>query len=922
MNFFTNKKIKKILGKAFLALVLVGFLGGVVNIQKSYAQANFNACIAAGGTPQSCTVSNSGALNNAINNPTNNTATGPTPPTSTQLASNVFSNVASAASDFLVTPIFTFIGWLLMGLSAAVLSLSGFFFDHAVQETILKMATRINTNEAGIGVSIDDAWKTLRDIANMFFILVLLFTAFKAMFELSTGNVGKTILNIIIVALLINFSLFFTKVVIDASNVVAVGFYNSIVSSSRSAAPATEGTQEVTQASISSGYMRLLGLQSWFDAGRISDTKKLTADKILITGVFSSIFMLVTAVILFIMAIMLVARWVILVFLMILSPVAFIALIIPGMSGQFEKWKNALIDQSFFAPLFFAMTWVTFRVAAGLRLNGNGLGDTSVWYKVGIDTPQTDTVGLIFNYFIIMGFAVASLIFAKQMASKTAYFTSITGTIGAGVAGASSWGLRTTVGRAGNSLANKMQSAKASNNFATRNAARFLSYTGEKAAKSSFDIRNAAIPTSVVGDAIRGTIGRTSVGKKLGLNDVNIQSIDVGNKIGGGLVGTADKKGYAERKAESDKRVGEREAKEKAQIKLATATNNILAGAKAAVTNTVAMDQMEKSLTNLSEKEIETLVANNNELLESQNFANKISVKQLDAIVKSDQISSEEKAKLKNIRFSDIEKGVASGATQAQIDEMEKKLSSMSDKELEILAGSNKALLENQRFADVIGGKQFESLNKSDQFSESEKTKLKNTRFTDINAAMATGTPAAITAVKGKIKNLSDYELETIDTSYLKNEHFVSELRPAQAEAIIKSNKFNTTQKNNLRDARKAPLVKALDTAYPGYAANPSVVKDMITKKLNPKDVAGLMTTNATFVDHTGATVTKPILTHPEILNVYNVGLLKRMAPEMSAADIQILRDIIEDAGTTPGAPANITKLATWLHTPDGAVFS
>jgi hypothetical protein len=324
-----------------------------------------------------------------------------------------------SASMWIVNNLFKYIGKFLMILSSAVLGIAGTFFDTVVKFSIIEMAKNIGDPE-GVGGSITTAWATLRDIANMCFIFVLLFTAFSAMFNLEFGGVGKAVKNIIIVALLINFSLFFSKVVIDASNIVSVGFYNSIVT--------TGGSDSQT---ISNGYMRLLGLQTWNDSSVldvISDPSKM-----LLTGVLSSVFMLLMTVILFISGVMFLARFIILIFLMILSPLAAIAYIIPNMQGKFNEWKDALINQSFFAPLFFALTWVVFKVASAPGFLGSYVVKADLKQTAIVLNAPSTSAGLVLNYFLVMGFAVAALVFSKQMASKTAHFGTISGAIGGGI---------------------------------------------------------------------------------------------------------------------------------------------------------------------------------------------------------------------------------------------------------------------------------------------------------------------------------------------------------------------------------------------------------------------------------------------------------------------------------------------------------
>ena len=83
------------------------------------------------------------------------------------------------------------------------------------------------------------AWTVVRDISNIFFLLVLLYVGVQTILGLGHGT-KKIIAQVVIMALLINFSMFFTKIVIDASNILALVFYNKIdVSTSVNGAPRT-----------------------------------------------------------------------------------------------------------------------------------------------------------------------------------------------------------------------------------------------------------------------------------------------------------------------------------------------------------------------------------------------------------------------------------------------------------------------------------------------------------------------------------------------------------------------------------------------------------------------------------------------------------------------------------------------------------
>lgn len=89
-----------------------------------------------------------------------------------------------------------------------------------------------------IGYSISDeayrhdfvltAWRLVRDISNIFFIIIMIWTGLSAVFSTSNTSYKKVIPTLIVNALIINFSLFITQLAIDASNITARLFYNRI----------------------------------------------------------------------------------------------------------------------------------------------------------------------------------------------------------------------------------------------------------------------------------------------------------------------------------------------------------------------------------------------------------------------------------------------------------------------------------------------------------------------------------------------------------------------------------------------------------------------------------------------------------------------------------------------------------------------
>src|SRR3989344_7156265 len=141
----------------------------------------------------------------------------------------------------------------ILTLMSFITGIAGYFLNFVLQYTIVDM----QTNLSGL-TGINIAWKVMRDLMNMAFIFLLVYEGIKMIIGLSdTTKVKKFISMIVLASLLVNFSLFFTKVLIDASNVVTIGFYKAVLGPPT--VPPTEGY------GLSSPIMKALGLTSVYN---------------------------------------------------------------------------------------------------------------------------------------------------------------------------------------------------------------------------------------------------------------------------------------------------------------------------------------------------------------------------------------------------------------------------------------------------------------------------------------------------------------------------------------------------------------------------------------------------------------------------------------------------------------------------------
>lgn len=635
---------------------------------------------------------------------------------------------------------------MVLKLVALLTGLAGIILNGVIYLTIVKVSENYSNIPA-----ISEAWKVIRDVANMGFIFVLLYAAIQTILGIGSDT-KKLIVNIVVVAILINFSLFFTKVVIDASNVLAITFYDAIAPGALNAT----GNLDLTQAGLSNAFMQHLSLQSLY---KVAETGQVTIAGMITIGVMGSIMLIIAAFVFFAVAIMLIIRYVILILVIILSPIAFIAFVLPALKPQGEQWKNALIGQAFFAPIYFMLTWVTLRVLGGIMSStevaiGVPSGSTAGALG-GIQTdadgnviPNAGTFIMFLNFAVVIVFLIASLIIAKQWADKAGHGVPGLTKWAMGAAGGASFGL---AGRAGRLAAGgfamspdsekyKRLEAKSAQGGVGGATARLRLAAADKARTSSFDIR---------GGRLGGVLGGAG--------------LEAGQASGQGGF-EADKKAvreFLERPGtEAYKKRQERGRKAQGELDIMAGVGPAAVPAAARTPQQqAAVDAMERAIVNSTDKEIEAIVDSNRQLLQNQEFANNISVRQLEAINKSDKFTEAEKDGLKARRFGEINAALAPGGPGAAT--VRTNIRRLSDTELEMI---NPAHLGNTGFVSQLQPAQIETINKSIKFTTGQKSSLRTARRAPLLAAIAAGNVAAAQAA---VRELGHKEIAALDMATL-----------------------------------------------------------------------------------------------------------------------------------------------------------
>ncbi len=317
------------------------------------------------------------------------------------------------------------VGELVRGVAATVgnMVLSAVSWVVWAVSGLFNYAVAISISNQAIGSSgiVSSGWAIARDFANLFFIFILLYIAIATILQLSGYGIKELLVKVIIVAILVNFSLVFAKVIVDASNILALEFYNKISAKTDNR---IEPSNDVIPAKdISAAFVSGLKMQTIFNDETDNfgkGGKDATLMQIAIITLGGSALLLVVAFVLFAGALMFVIRTVILWVLMILAPLAFAAMALPKTGEYARKWWRTLFDQAFFAPAFMFMFYLVAKIIQSDGLKGV-MGSAQTGFAGMItNNGQNVNINLIMQFVILIILMIASLTIAKQMGGAAA----------------------------------------------------------------------------------------------------------------------------------------------------------------------------------------------------------------------------------------------------------------------------------------------------------------------------------------------------------------------------------------------------------------------------------------------------------------------------------------------------------------------
>jgi hypothetical protein len=295
--------------------------------------------------------------------------------------------------------------WLLLHLAGIFVDLSANFLHSTLDPALYKDMLGSNSTIVAEG------WKIVRDVCNMFFILILLIISLATILRIQAYKAQSLLLPLLIAAFLVNFSRPIVELAIDASQILMYQFVN-LMGGSFIDSNVNKELTKMTDLFIDS-------FGGWDKVGAIVMGSLMNAVSWVIAIMFALVFVIVLALVYSAMALFMIIRLVALTILIILSPIGFFFNILPQTKSYASKYWAELSKYIIFGPIMaffiYLAGFLAITVPEGLKDNLREIATADKFIVGG----GTETLVLLLErllpYVIIMVFLYASVWIARQM---------------------------------------------------------------------------------------------------------------------------------------------------------------------------------------------------------------------------------------------------------------------------------------------------------------------------------------------------------------------------------------------------------------------------------------------------------------------------------------------------------------------------
>ena len=259
------------------------------------------------------------------------------------------------------------LGWMICPMLYGLRDMAQGIFEHAV-EPLLRVHDSVVQE---IGKSSGDspmykAWSFFRNVANILFVIALLFVIFSQVTGFGIDNYGikKILPKLIITAIIVNFSYLICGALIDISHLVGDGVKNIFENIAPDIATSTPAAKDgPTFAGSILQIVAVLGGAAGATVGGITLANAFTSGSLLAVIFPILSFVGAAAVAAFFAMLMLGLRQALIIIMIALSPVAFVLYAIPNTNGLFKKWLQLFRTLLMLYPVYCFMVGGGFMAA-------------------------------------------------------------------------------------------------------------------------------------------------------------------------------------------------------------------------------------------------------------------------------------------------------------------------------------------------------------------------------------------------------------------------------------------------------------------------------------------------------------------------------------------------------------------------------
>lgn len=250
---------------------------------------------------------------------------------------------------------------------------------------------------------VQTGWGLARDIANMFFIVVLLIIAFSTVLKISSYHYQKTLFKLVIMAVLVNFSKLIAGFLIDFFQVIMLTFVN--------------GFKDVLGGNFAEGF----GLYKMLSLADTATNVNIDVNysSIAIAAVVSLILILVADMVILIMAAVLLWRIAMLWVLIIISPLAYLSYAF--MPKYWSEWWQMFFQHLVSGPVIAFFLWL-----ALLTIQQENIADK---FNVDANPENQEAIQQIFDtkidnqlllqYMVMLALLMGGLTISQKIAAQS-----------------------------------------------------------------------------------------------------------------------------------------------------------------------------------------------------------------------------------------------------------------------------------------------------------------------------------------------------------------------------------------------------------------------------------------------------------------------------------------------------------------------